>query len=79
MRNPKEFVSMRERLECVRMTLVGSTLLGLLLLAAFEFTSSPKYVERLWTQYSALWFIGWWAFCHFASSIKIRMVQGDRG
>jgi len=69
---------LRERRECIPLSLGMSSILALLTLVAIFATADNPVVARAGVEkYGILWFIGWWVFCHTMSAVKIQIIRDD--
>lgn len=74
----------RELATCARLTVVGSSIIGLVTCIVLLAVGVPlDTLEKGMTMAALPWFVGWYLFCRVTSGIKITWVdpedQADRG
>lgn len=74
MKRPFDFTSYRE---CLGFTLVGSSLIALVVgIAAVVAGANVATVETLMTKLSIPWFVFWYVWCRATSQVWIRITNG---
>ncbi|HEY2323586.1 MAG TPA: hypothetical protein VGJ82_12060 [Thermoanaerobaculia bacterium] len=67
-----ELQRLSDRRECIPLTLVGSSVLALVILIAMFLVNPDQAAARaIAEKYSVFWFLAWWVFCLLTSGVKI--------